>query len=734
MTKKKIILWAAIIISILSFIELRNYYFEKQLKEIREIHAAYKNTSPDTMLNCLDDKLKYSHSRHLKSIVEGYMYLIDGDTEEADKQFNTATNFKNYMPREMQLQKYDLIIDTLIHDKNYEQAVKYIGKAFKYMNIYDFNNRSTLVWDIISKLSAVPDGTPILREYMNEILETKRLDINSKVFFLRKMEVLCILEIDYIQAIEYIVNILNAQNFVDEAYYKGKVMVDLSIIVHNLGSSELSIQILNEINTEKIPDPLKQADLEIYKLINLTQNKQKLGRSEEALADLQKVVSHTSKLPSSKLKEMEFLISVKEAEIYIATGNYDKGREILSTLHTENSMDNIYSYSTSYADYLLAFGDLFIASGNYENARAIYDYIIDNDIIGIDYIDWTNVLTNLALIEENLGNYQESEKLKAKLKEVESTWESFKVKMLYQYVNSSEDSKIIRASNAKMKVINSIYFFALIIAFLIILKTLILPKYKIKRKRKIVTKNMEKNNYFLVYQPIINPKTKEISGVETLLRLNDKDSILTPNIFMKDIETAELIDKIVLWQLKEIKKNYTEIQLLQNKTNTFYISINLSLNEIKNRAFIESLKEEGADLISQGASICLEITENVGLVEEDLIRLHIKDLINAGYKIAIDDFGIEYSNISLLDQFDFHTLKLDKYFIDNLKDSVVVQNLFKVVNEISKDLNISIVVEGVEKQWQLDILMLYESCNFSIQGYYYSKPLEIHNLKNFKVK
>lgn len=101
MTKKKIILWAAIIISILSFIELRNYYFEKQLKEIREIHAAYKNTSPDTMLNCLDDKLKYSHSRHLKSIVEGYMYLIDGDTEEADKQFNTATNFKNYMPREM---------------------------------------------------------------------------------------------------------------------------------------------------------------------------------------------------------------------------------------------------------------------------------------------------------------------------------------------------------------------------------------------------------------------------------------------------------------------------------------------------------------------------------------------------------------------------------------------------------------------------------------------------------
>lgn len=488
MTKKIIMLWAAIIISILSFIGLRNYYFEKQLKEIREIHAAYKNTSPDTMFNSLDDKLKYSHSRDLKSIVEGYMYLIDVDTEEAAKQFDTAANFKDYTPREMQLQKYYLIIDTLIHNKDYEQAVKYIDKAFKYMNIYDFNNRSNIVWDIISRLSAVPDGIPILREYMDEILEIKRLDINSKVFFLRKMEVLCILEIDYIQAIKYIVNILNAQDFVDEAYYKGKAIVDLSIIVHNLGSSDLSIQILNEINTEKIPDPLKRADLEIYKLINLSQNKQKLGRNEEALEDLQKVVSYTSKLPSSKLKEMEFLISVKEAEIYIATGAHDKGREILSTLHTENSMDNIYSYSTSYADYLMAFGDLFIASRDYENARTIYKYIIDNDIIGIDYTDWTKVLINLALVEENLGNYQESEKLKLKLKEVESTWESFKVKMLYQYVNSSEEAKIIRASNAKMKVINSIYFFALIIAFLIILKTLILPKFKLKIKRKIVTK------------------------------------------------------------------------------------------------------------------------------------------------------------------------------------------------------------------------------------------------------
>lgn len=734
MTKKIIILWAAIIISILSFIGLRNYYFEKQLKEIREIHAAYKNISPDTMLNSLDNKLKYSHSRDLKSIVEGYMYLIDVDTEDAAKQFDTAANFKDYTPREMQLQKYYLIIDTLIHNKDYEQAVKYIDKAFKYMNIYDFNNRSNIVWDIISNLSAVPDGIPILRAYMDEILEIKRLDINSKVFFLRKMEVLCILEIDYIQAIEYIVNILNAQDFVDEAYYKGKAIVDLSIIVHNLGSSDLSIQILNEINTEKIPDPLKRADLEIYKLINLSQNKQKLGRNEEALEDLQKVVSHTSKLPSSKLKEMEFLISVKEAEIYIATGDHDKGREILSTLHTENSMDNIYSYSTSYADYLMAFGDLFISSRDYENARTIYKYIIDNDIIGIDYTDWTKVLINLALVEENLGNYQESEKLKAKLKEVESTWESFKVKMLYQYVNSSEEAKLIRASNAKMKVTNNIYCFILIISFLIILKTLIFPKYKLKIKRKIVTNNIEKNNYFLVYQPIVNPKTKEISGVETLLRLKDKEDILTPNVFMKDIEKAELMDKIVLWQLKELKRNYTEIQLLQNKADTFYISINLSLNEIKNRAFIESLKEEGADLISQGASICLEITENVGIVEEDLIRLHIEDLIKAGYKIAIDDFGIEYSNISLLDQFDFHTLKLDKYFIDNLKDSVAVQNLFKVVNEISKELNINIVVEGVEKQWQLDILMLYETCNFSIQGYYYSKPLELNNLKNFKVK
>lgn len=733
MTKKRIILWTTILVIIFSIIILNNYSLEKISTETSVHKSAYKNNYTDTMWPSLDNNLKYNSSSELKSIVDGYMYLMDDEGEEASKWLDTSIHPRDYIHREKQLQKYNLIIDTLVYEKDYDKAIKYIDKAFKYMNIYDFNSSPNLVWGTLSKLRYLPEGISTLRQYIDKILETKKLNIDSKVFFLRKMEVLCILEMDYVLAIEYIVNLLNLYDFNDELYYKGKALVDLSIVTQNLGSSDLSLEILNKVKPEKIKNTAQQIDLEIYKLINLAQNKKKLGKYDEALSDLLKVEPHFNIMPTSSRKETEFLIKVKEAEIYISIGNHNKAKEILSTICPKNINDNIYSYNTTYVDYVMAYGDLFILSDEYEKARNIYKYIIENNLIGTDYNDWIKTLTNLSMIERNLCNYQESDALKLKLKEIESQHKTFNVRMLYQYINNSEEAKQIRTANSKMKIKSNIYFLCLIISLFIIIKFLILPKWRLKVKRKIVLSNMERNNYFLVFQPIVNPKTKEISGVETLLRLKSKDTILTPNIFMKDIEKAELLEQIILWQLREIQRVYPEIQLLQNKASTFYVSINLSLNEIKNRDFIESLKEAAAELIKQGATICLEITENVGIVEEEIIRLHIDELINSGFKIAIDDFGIEYSNISMLDHFKFHTLKLDKYFIDNLKDSVVVKNIFKVVNEIGTELKITIVVEGVEQQWQKDILLIHSTCPFSIQGYYYSKPLEIHDLRNFKV-
>lgn len=733
MPKKIVILLISTIAFILLTLTIRNSYLKKQLVEIKEIHDAYETNDPNTLWSSLHEKLKYSHSSDFKSIVEGYMYLIEGESKEASKQFDNAVTFKKYIPREMQLEKYNLIIDTLIHEEEYEQAVKYINKAYKHMNIYAFNNYPKIVWEILSKLNDTPDGFQLLRKYIDEILQSTHLKINAKVFFLKKMETLCILEMDYLLAIEYIVDILYADNYINHDYYKGKVLVDLAIIAQNLGSSEMSVEILENMNSQISPidDPLKAADLEMYRLINLSQNKNKVGRYDEALEDLQKAYEYVSVLSPAIHEEIEYIIKTREAQIYIATGRLEEGKEILYTIYSKGMLDKLQVYGNTYVDYLIAVGDLHLASGNYEKAKTIYEYVIENDLFGTDYNNIKSALLSLSIIEENLGNHAESEKFKLELEDMEKCWNKFKIEMLYKYVNNSKEAKSIAATNSKMKLANTLYSIVLIIAFLIILKTVAIPRYKVELKKNIVMKNMKEGNYFLVYQPIVNPRTNEIAGVETLLRLKNQDKILSPNAFLKDIEASKMMDKIVLWQLKEIKGSYEDIQGIPNKSSSFYISINISLNEVKNKKFIKKLIAEGTDLIKNRSLICLEITENVGITDENLIKLHIEELIEAGFKIAIDDFGIEYSNISMLDQFDFHTLKLDKYFIDHMMDSVIVKNLFKVVNDISRELKITVVVEGVEEQWQVEELLNNSDFPLYIQGYYFSKPLEIHELKDF---
>lgn len=671
MLKKIVILVISAIAFILLTLAMRNSYFEKQSVKIKEIHDKYET--------------------------------------------------------------FNLTIDSLIHEEEYDQAIEYIDKTYKHMNIYTFNTYPELVWQTLSKLGDTPDGVHLLRQYIDEILQNTKLEIDSKVFFLNKMETLCMLEMDYFLATEYIVEILCAEDFIDHDYYKGKVLVDLATIAKNLDSSEISIEILESINSQISPidDPLKAADLEMYRLINLAQSKNNVGKHEDALKDLQKASEYMSMIPTSTREEIKYLIKIGEAQIHISTGNLEKGQETLSSIYPEDILEQIRSYSSTYIDYLIAVGDLYLSFGNYEEAKSIYKYVIDNDFLGTEYISKKSTLLNLSIIEENLGNYEESEKLKSEVEKTEKCWNAFKMEMLYKYVSSSKEAKTIITANSKMKVANFIYFFGLIIAILIILKTVTIPRYRIKIKRNLVMQNMKDGNYFLVYQPIVNPRNNETTGVETLLRLRNQNRVLSPNSFMKDIEISEMMDQIALWQLKEIKRTYEDIQRIPNKSSSFYISINISLNEVKNKNFIKEIKEEGADLIKNGSLICLEITETVGITDENLVKLHISELIEAGFKIAIDDFGIEYSNISMLDQFDFHTLKLDKYFIDHMMDSVVVKSLFKVVNDISKELNINVVVEGVEEQWQLDILLNYSTCPIYIQGYYFSRPLEVHQLKDF---
>lgn len=269
--------------------------------------------------------------------------------------------------------------------------------------------------------------------------------------------------------------------------------------------------------------------------------------------------------------------------------------------------------------------------------------------------------------------------------------------------------------------------FALIV-FLILFKKEGKKLASVIKKKRIIN-NLKKDNYILYYQPIVDFRYKRIRSVEALLRLRKDGKLLTPYHFMKYIEDANMMKEITLWVLTRVIKDYNIIKSYDNiNEKDFYISLNVSFNEIKDKDFLKKIVKIVNDNKIIKNSICLEIVEKFGVEEIEKIQENIKFLQDNGILIAIDDFGVEYSNLDLLKKIDSNIIKLDKFFADGLNDSEISVKVIDFILDICRLSNKSIIIEGVEEKYQVDIIKTFLYEKIYIQGYYFSKPLDIKNL------
>ena len=254
---------------------------------------------------------------------------------------------------------------------------------------------------------------------------------------------------------------------------------------------------------------------------------------------------------------------------------------------------------------------------------------------------------------------------------------------------------------------------------------------KILKKKKICN-DLKKDNYTLYYQPIVDFKHNIVRSVEALLRLREDGKLLTPYYFMKDIEDANMMKEITLWVLNRVIKDYNIIKFYENiNEKDFYISLNVSFNEIKDREFLKEIVKIVNDSKIIKNSICLEIIEKFGVEEIEKIQENIKFLQDNGILIAIDDFGVEYSNLDLLKKIDSNIIKLDKFFADGINDSEISLKVIDFILDICRLSDKSIVIEGIEEKEQVDIIKTFLYEKIYIQGYYFSKPLDIESLKTY---
>lgn len=275
----------------------------------------------------------------------------------------------------------------------------------------------------------------------------------------------------------------------------------------------------------------------------------------------------------------------------------------------------------------------------------------------------------------------------------------------------------------------------LILFILLFIYYIIFRKTRIIRKRKAISENLRNNKYVMYYQPIINPKTNNIVGLESLLRMKTEEGILTPNYFLEDIEKSNMVFDISIWIIKKVLEDYEKIKTYSfYENNKLYISVNVSFIEIEDEKFIEELIAISERTNFVRDLICLEVVEKFKSKDISKIQKTILTLKEHGFFIAIDDFGVEYSNLDLLNEIDAKIIKLDKYFINDIKTTLLKRKIIEFVSEICKVSDKSIVCEGVENDEQLEIIKNIDYEKIYIQGFFYSKPITIEELEHFTIK
>jgi len=228
--------------------------------------------------------------------------------------------------------------------------------------------------------------------------------------------------------------------------------------------------------------------------------------------------------------------------------------------------------------------------------------------------------------------------------------------------------------------------------------------------------------FWLVYQPIVELKSGRITKAEALVRWHHPTrGMISPAEFIPVAEDTGLIIEIGEWVFHEAVNQVNFWRKTISKD--FQISINKSPaqfhNEIKlPNTWFEYLAELGLP----GQSVVVEITEGLLLDASEHVTKRLLEFRDAGVQVSLDDFGTGYSSLSYLKKFDIDYLKIDKSFVANLAPDSDDLALCEAIIVMAHKLGIKVIAEGVETAVQRDLL-LAAGCDFG-QGYFFSRPVK----------
>jgi EAL domain-containing protein (putative c-di-GMP-specific phosphodiesterase class I) len=231
---------------------------------------------------------------------------------------------------------------------------------------------------------------------------------------------------------------------------------------------------------------------------------------------------------------------------------------------------------------------------------------------------------------------------------------------------------------------------------------------------------LERQEFTLHYQPIIELRTGEITGAEALIRWTHPiRGLVPPAQFIPVAEDCGLIVPIGNWVLREACKQAQA--WLDAGLPLGTIAVNISFMEFRHESFLDGVS---AILDAAGldpSSLELELTESVLMKHAEATISILKALRTLGIGLVVDDFGTGYSSLSYLRKFPIDALKIDQSFVRQISTAGDDATIVAAVIGMGRSLNLRVIAEGVETHEELTFLKAHQ-CN-EAQGFYFGRPV-----------
>jgi len=233
---------------------------------------------------------------------------------------------------------------------------------------------------------------------------------------------------------------------------------------------------------------------------------------------------------------------------------------------------------------------------------------------------------------------------------------------------------------------------------------------------------IDDGQFCLYYQPIIDIRQKKLLGFETFLRWNHPtQGVLTPDKFIKMLETSGDINYISKWGVEQIVTKMGEIQSHIGANDLIYTN-NISTKQLMSDTLVEELKKLLHNTKANPHKIVLEIEDYMMYDKMDQVKLNLLRLRDLGFRISVDGLKLDYAALSQIEKEPIDIIKLDRSFLKDINNNKMKEKFVEMLVDLAEHMHRMVIAEGVEVY---DHILYLEKNNIQYgQGYYFSKPFE----------